>query len=409
MAVDAAPARDDTVSVATIRGASAIVLLAYCIFLPLETTYTDRDDLGVHLVLYGVTSATVLGGFLLTFLPWGERHTDALGVALSLVLAASTLGYFWVSPQLPTLVAMGLTLLLVGSAVLGLWSVGRTTVIGIGLTAAYAAIGVLRAPPDPVHGSFAFSVAALAVGVAVAFACAVGFARVRVRLDLRQRELTELSSRLMSIQEEERARLSRELHDELGQSLTAVLSYLWLVEKQLPAREDELHGRVAEARRLASKTLTQIRELSQLLRPSVLDDYGLVPSLDQHVKAFADREQLLTSFTAATLPHRLSREVETAVYRITQEALTNVARHARARSVQVTLGVEGDRLRLEVEDDGVGLRSGRHAGPARAGVGLIGIRERVRALGGTVQMGPANGGQGPGARLEVWLPLEAER
>lgn len=409
MAGDAGTAREDTVSVATIRGASAIVVLAYCIFLPLEATYTDRDDLAEHLVLYGITSGTVLAGFVATFLPWGERHTDVLGLGLALVLAASTLVYFWVSPQLPTLVAMGLTLLLVGSAVLGLWSVGRTAVIGIALTAAYVAIGAVRAPADPVHGEFAFSAAALAVGVAVALACAASFARVRVRLDLRQQELTELSSRLMSIQEEERARLSRELHDELGQSLTAVLSYLWLVEKQLPPRDDELHGRVVEARRLASKTLAQIRELSQLLRPSVLDDYGLVPSLDQHVKAFADREQLLTSFTAATLPHRLPRDVETAIYRITQEALTNVARHARARSVQVTLGVEGDRLRLEVEDDGVGLRTGRLQGAARAGVGLIGIRERVRALGGTVHMGPGNGGQGPGARLAVWLPLETER
>lgn len=409
MPVGAGAVRDETVSVATIRGSSAIVVLAYCIFLPLEVLYTDRDDLGEHLVLYGVTSASVLAGFLATFTPWGERHTDALGLGLSLVLAASTLGYFWVSPQLPTLVAMGLTLLLVGSAVLGLWSMPRTAVVGGVLLVAYAIVGALRAPGDPVHGSLAFSVAALAVGVAVAFACAASFDRVRQRLDGRQRELTELSSRLMSIQEEERARLSRELHDELGQSLTAVLSYLWLVEKQLPANDDELRGRVVEARRLASKTLAQIRELSQLLRPSVLDDYGLVPSLDQHVKAFADREQLLTSFSAATLPHRLSRDVETAVYRITQEALTNVARHARARSVQVTLGVEGDRLRLEVEDDGVGLRAGRLDGPARAGVGLIGIRERVRALGGSVQMGPGNGGQGPGARLEVWLPLQSER
>lgn len=408
MAVGAATARDETVSVATIRGASSIVVLAYCVFLPLEATYTDRDDLAEHLVLYGVTSASVLVGFLVTFLPWGERHTDALGLALSLVLAVSTLGYFWVSPQLPILVAMGLTLLLVGSAVLGLWSMTRTGVIGVLLTLAYAIIGALRTPPDPVHGSFAFSVAALAVGVAVAFACATSFGRVRARLDGRTRELTELSSRLMSIQEEERARLSRELHDELGQSLTAVLSYLWLVEKQLPSADDELHGRVAEARRLASKTLAQIRELSQLLRPSVLDDYGLVPSLDQHVKSFADREQLRTSFSAATLPHRLSRDVETAVYRITQEALTNVARHARARSVQVTLAVHGDRLRLEVEDDGVGLRTDRLPGAARAGVGLIGIRERVRALGGTVLIGPGNGGQGPGARLEVWLPLLSE-
>src|SRR5439155_15630206 len=170
--------------------------------------------------------------------------------------------------------------------------------------------------------------------------------RMRSSLAERQRELEGLSVRLMAAQEEERRRLSRELHDELGQSLTAVNAYLWLMEKDVPEGLDVVRERAVEARRLVSKTLAQMRELSQLLRPSVLDDLGLVPSLDSHLKAFADRHQIGVAFDAEGLPERLPAALETALYRIVQEALTNVARHAHARHVRVTLGVDGDMLRL---------------------------------------------------------------
>jgi signal transduction histidine kinase len=141
-----------------------------------------------------------------------------------------------------------------------------------------------------------------------------------------------------------------------------------------------------------------MRELSQLLRPSVLDSLGLVPSLDSQLRAFSKRHRIATSFHADELPDRLPPEIETALFRIAQEALTNVARHARAERVDVSLTRDGDGLRLEVHDHGVGLRSGD--GVRTQGTGLVGVRERVRALGGTLSI--TSGG---GTRLEVRLPL----
>jgi signal transduction histidine kinase len=202
----------------------------------------------------------------------------------------------------------------------------------------------------------------------------------------------------MSVQEEERRRISRELHDELGQSLTAVSAFLWLLEQKLPGGFGELRAQATDARRLASQTLAQMRELSQLLRPSVLDSLGLVPSLDSQLQAFSKRHSITTRFRADELPDRLPVEIETAVFRIAQEALTNVARHSQARHVEVALTHDDHSLCLEVHDHGVGLPTGD--APKPRGTGLVGIRERVRALGGTVALS-----SGSGTRLEVRLPL----
>jgi two-component system sensor histidine kinase UhpB len=222
--------------------------------------------------------------------------------------------------------------------------------------------------------------------------------RSRAALAGREEELEALSARLMSAQEEERRRISRELHDELGQSLTAVSAFLWLFEQKLPPELGELRSQALDARRLASQTLAQMRELSQLLRPSVLDSLGLVPSLDSQLQAFAKRHHITTSFHADELPERLPVEIETALFRIAQEALTNVARHSRASHVDVALTREDGGLRLEVHDHGVGLRAGD--GVRTQGTGLVGVRERVRTLGGTVSIT-----SGSGTRLEVRLPL----
>jgi signal transduction histidine kinase len=204
----------------------------------------------------------------------------------------------------------------------------------------------------------------------------------------------------MSAQEEERRRISRELHDELGQSLTAINAHLWLVERGLP-ESAPLRGQTAEARRLLARTLAAMRELSQLLRPSVLDEFGLVPSLDGHLRTFTERHGIATEFETRDLPERLPPETETALYRITQEALTNVARHAHARHVRVEIVAENGQLRLRIEDDGVGLR-GAEPRDEHGGTGLVGIRERVRALGGTVRVRGVKG-----VCLDVRLPLRA--
>ena len=144
-----------------------------------------------------------------------------------------------------------------------------------------------------------------------------------------------------------------------------------------------------------------MRELSQLLRPPGLDLYGLAPSLESQLESFRGTYKIATRFSVEALPERLPEAIETAVYRIIQEALTNVARHARAKRVTVALRGEHGALELEVRDDGIGLPTVNGAG-RRKGIGLVGIRERVHALGGTMAMTSVNGG---GACLSVRVPL----
>src|SRR3989475_7807736 len=138
-----------------------------------------------------------------------------------------------------------------------------------------------------------------------------------------------------------------------------------------------------------------MRELSHLLRPAVLDTLGLVPSLEPLLDAFADHPQIGVGLTSDGLPDRLPAELETALYRITQEALTNAARHARAERVRVALTAIGGELRLEIEDDGVGLAV-RNGGKPPTGTGPGGIRERVRAPRGAPVLHCERGGAGRG-------------
>jgi signal transduction histidine kinase len=283
------------------------------------------------------------------------------------------------------------------NAVLFSWTTTRALVLALASCAAYVAVGTqARGVERP---ELAVGAMILVVGAATSVGCTRLLALLRASLALRQRELTDLSARLMAVQEDERRRLARELHDEFGQSLTAVNAYLWLIERQAPEDAGELRGRATEARRLVNATLGSMRRVSQLLRPAVLDTLGLVPSLDALLKAFAEGHRIATSLTADGLPERLPAELETALYRVAQEALTNVARHARATRVRVAIAALGGELRLDVEDDGVGLPA---RGAATGGTGLVGIRERVRALGGELTLLSRRG-----VHLSVHVPLPA--
>jgi signal transduction histidine kinase len=252
------------------------------------------------------------------------------------------------------------------------------------LRAGFVAVAAVASPHGLQRPDFAVAVILLGVGGATAVGCARLLAVLRASLTQRQRELTDLSTRLMAVQEEERRRLARDLHDEFGQSLTAVNAHLWLIERQQTDDVAVARERAAEARRLVNRTIAAMRELSQLLRPSVLDALGLVPSLDGLLRSFADRHQLTTTLASEGLPDRLPVEIETALYRITQEALTNVARHARAQRVRVALTAMGDEIASRSRTTASGFRRAGDGLPT--GTGLIGIRERVRALGGQVSV-----------------------
>src|SRR5947199_22424 len=216
---------------------------------------------------------TAVAGFVLmaSFTGLGARRGDGLGLLFVLGLGANLLLYLYLLPfavpTYPSLTSSAFTTLLITGAVLFSWSMRRTILVGVLVCAGFALVGVALGrrgfPMPPFVGPLSW----IAIGAALAVACARVLGRFRTSLIQRQDELAALSTRLISVQEEQLRRLSRELHDELGQSLTAVSSYLWLLERKLPPDLGELRARAGEARRLVAKTLGEMRELSQLLRP----------------------------------------------------------------------------------------------------------------------------------------------
>ena len=199
--------------------------------------------------------------------------------------------------------------------------------------------------------------------------------RAAVAVELSERVERDALRRVVAAQELERQRLARELHDETGQALTSILLGL----KQLEGKEAP--EAVAELRELVVATLQDVRRLAVELRPKVLDDFGLVPALERLTQGFGEQTGIVVHLEAGTIGERLPLEVETAIYRIVQEALTNVVKHARAQQVSVLVTRVDGRIRAVIEDDGSGFDpTERRDG----GIGLVGMRERIELLDGTL-------------------------
>lgn len=208
----------------------------------------------------------------------------------------------------------------------------------------------------------------------------------------RTEQLRRLTQKVVTTQEDERQRLSRELHDEAGQALTALRISLGLIENDLPEELEGLKQRMAEAVALTKDAMDQIRHLAHDLRPPSLDMVGLNLTLEGFCREFAQRTHLNIRYTGANLPE-LPEIVSTTFYRLLQEALTNVARHAQAHKVQVVLNYDGEKLSLLVADDGRGFNGkGDIAGPTK-GIGLLGMQERLELLNGWLEI-ESNPGQG---------------
>jgi signal transduction histidine kinase len=209
-------------------------------------------------------------------------------------------------------------------------------------------------------------------------------------------DLQRLSKELVRVQEEERRTIARELHDEVGQVLMAIKVELSLAQKRLES-EGSSPGMLAPAQSITDGALHTVRDLSHLLHPALLDDLGLNAALDWYLKGFAKRHGLEVELLHDGMGARLVPEIEAAIYRIVQEAMTNVVKHARATFALVYLRSEQGRLQVSIEDNGVGF----DPAVARRGLGLIGIRERVAHLGGTVHVDSA---PGKGTRVTLELP-----
>ena len=271
----------------------------------------------------------------------------------------------------------------------------------------------LNAANDQVVGLLAEFETRVGVTLVIALALGLGMAAVSMRRILRledqahaqylevekaRGQLKDLSARLVQAQETERRALSRELHDEVGQSLSAVLIELRNLSSGLGTRADEqTRSQVEVIKGLVESTVRVVRNMALLLRPSMLDDLGLVPALRWQAREVSKRTSMDVSVAAEVPSDDYPDAYKTCIYRVVQEALNNCSRHSEAKTVRIRVQEEPGRLSLSVQDDGRGFDFKENRG-----MGLLGIQERVAGLGGICQVHSVPGG---GTLLRVELPL----
>ncbi|MFQ6013846.1 MAG: histidine kinase [Anaerolineae bacterium] len=222
-------------------------------------------------------------------------------------------------------------------------------------------------------------------------------------IEAHQRQLRFLSGQVINAQEEERKRIARELHDETSQALATLIINLEVLEENLPQGLKGAKEKLAATRGLATRTLGDVRKLVFDLRPTVLDDLGLVPALRWYAKNHLEKRGVRVQLETRGFVERLMPQVETVLFRITQEAMNNVVKHAEARNVKVRLGREDAKLTLMVEDDGRGFNVEEvlKRSDKETRLGLFGIEERTALLGGTFTI---ESKVGQGTRLRVSIP-----
>lgn len=224
----------------------------------------------------------------------------------------------------------------------------------------------------------------------------------RLRTEAAEQELRGLSRQLVRAQEEERKSISRELHDEVGQMLTGLRMELRSLQDLRTAPEADFSEHLDGAKRLAEQSLRALRDLAMGLRPSMLDDLGLGSAVQWQARQFSKHTGIPVNVQIENVPPGLAERHRTCVYRLVQEALTNCARHAHARHIDVQVLGQNGRILVAVKDDGVGFDTAHIRG---RGLGLIGIQERVLELGGKVTLVSQ---PNQGSAVSVSIPVEQE-
>jgi len=268
--------------------------------------------------------------------------------------------------------------------------IGASTGLWVPLLVRGRAIGVLAAH-DKLGADVRFTDTDLRLAETFA-------ARAALAVDLSERIARDSLRRVVEGQELERRRLARELHDETGQALTSILLGLKALEER--SKDPASRAATEELRELVVSTLQDVRRLAVELRPSALDDFGLVAALERLAESFAEQTGISVDFQTALADERLPEEVETALYRIVQESLTNVVKHAQARRVSILLARKDGAVKAVVEDDGQGFDPAEQTDD---GYGLMGMRERLALLGGRLEV---ESGRDGGTTIAAEVPVQ---
>ena len=224
--------------------------------------------------------------------------------------------------------------------------------------------------------------------------------RAEEALERSYRELRELSATMNEVREAERTRIARELHDELAQWLTALRMDVSWVAGRLPGEQNQLLDRTEKMKRVVDTTVAAVRRIAADLRPVMLDDLGLVPAVESLLHELSQRSGIVVGLEADSGSLDFGEPLATSVYRMVQEALTNVARHAEATDVRVTMGYEGADLVVRVRDNGRGFDP--EAAARKKSYGVLGIRERAHTLGGGARIARVATG---GTLVEIVIPM----
>ena len=220
------------------------------------------------------------------------------------------------------------------------------------------------------------------------------------QLEENARQMQQLSRQILQAQEAERLRLARELHDEAAQALTSLIVHLRLLERA--KNPTEAQQMVVELRELTARALDDVRRVSLDLRPTILDDLGLGPALEWRIDEFNRLDEVSADLSIRGLGYRLPPDMELVFYRTGQEALSNIAKHSHASWVSVRLWTDEQRVHLEIEDNGCGFDPTVPVSASGAGLGLLGMRERLGMIGGDLSIDSA---PGRGCTISASAPL----
>ena len=371
----------------------------------------------VNFAIYAVANCVLFGIHRRRLMTPALVWADIIANLLPMATAAHWSGGIY-SPLLAVFVIKIGNYGLIYSVEVGVWSLIATAVLAAGL-GIWGGAGNIVELPEVVRQqlTLAFGALLFIVGCvgALRFFRELGDRETRLGAALREQErlyqqslrdqqhLRQLSRRVVQVSEATMQRVSHELHDDLGQALTAVKMDLGRLDRDLPA-DSPLHTQIQETREQIAGVLQSVRTLSQLLRPAVLDDLCLIPAIRSYCSRFGERTALAIGLSLPPAETRLPQPIEVTVYRVLQESLTNVARHANARRVDIQLAADESNATLTVSDDGCGFEAIEHleAPSENRGMGLVGMRERAEVYGGklTIESQPSRG-----TRVVLSVPL----